>query len=102
MTPCGGRGERLIRHDAIASAVDFFAMANAEDQHDQAVVFDFADEAVGADAGFPELSEARAAQSLSDAARVVERGDSFVKELQDAPGGVRGEPAEVPGGLRRH
>jgi len=64
-------------------------MADAEDQDDQAIVFDLADETVVADAIFPELSDTRAAQSLADAAWIVEVGDAFMEELQDALG-VRG------------
>jgi hypothetical protein len=38
-----------------ALAIDFLAMSDAEDQHDQAVVFDLADKPVITNAVFPEL-----------------------------------------------
>ena len=38
-----------------ALAIDFLAMSDAEDQHDQAVVFDLADKPVITHAVFPEL-----------------------------------------------
>jgi len=71
-------------------------MADAKDQHDQAVVFDLADEPVVADTVFPELSKARAVQRLSDAARIVQFADSLMQELQDALGLRRVEFAEFP------
>jgi hypothetical protein len=77
-----------------SSAIDFLAVPDAEDQHNQAVVFDLRDEPVITHAVFPELSKLRAVQSLSDAARIVQLGDSLMKELQDAPGLLRVEFAE--------
>ena len=44
----------------IPSAIDFLAVSDAEDQHQQAVIFDLADEPVIAHTVFPELSERRA------------------------------------------
>jgi hypothetical protein len=52
-------------------AIDFLAMADAQDKNDQAVVFDLANEPVIAYTVFPELSKPRAVQRLSDAARIV-------------------------------
>jgi len=40
--------------------IDFSAVADAEDQHDQAVILDFADKPVITGAVFPEFSQARA------------------------------------------
>jgi hypothetical protein len=79
-----------------ALAIDFLAMSDAEDQHDQAVVFDLADKPVITHAVFPELPKPRAVQRLSDAARIVKLGDSLMKELQDALGLLRVELAEFP------
>src|SRR5258706_4994922 len=66
------------------SSIDFSAMAGAENENKQPVVFNLADQAVIAHAVFPELPELRTVQDLSDAAWVVQRGDAFVKKLQDA------------------
>jgi hypothetical protein len=46
-------------------AIDFLAMPDAEDQHDQAVVFDLRDEPVITHAVFPELPEAGISRRLS-------------------------------------
>ena len=71
-------------------------MPDAEDQHDQAVVFDLRDEPVVTHAVFPKLSEPRAVLRLSDAARIVQLGYSLMKELQDALGLLRVEFAQFP------
>jgi hypothetical protein len=67
-------------------AIDFFAMADAEHQHDEPIVFDLRDEPVIAYAVFPEFPKLRAVQRLSDAAGVVQLGYSLMKKLQDALG----------------
>jgi hypothetical protein len=66
-------------------------VSDAEDQHNQTVIFDLADEPVITHAVFPELSKLRAVQGLSDAARIIQLGDSLVKEPQDALGLLRVE-----------
>ena len=83
-----------MRFRGAASAVDFFAVAHAENEDQQPVVFDFADEAVIADAILPKLSQFGAAQGLSDAARIFERSQPLVKELQDTLASGRIELAE--------
>jgi len=59
-------------------------MADAKDQDEHAGVFDFRDEAVVADAVFPELAKLGAVQSLTDAARMFERREALVEKLEDA------------------
>lgn len=49
-------------------------MPDAEDQHDQTLIFDLADEPVVAHAVFPELPKLRAVRGLSEAARIVQLG----------------------------
>ena len=70
--------------DGPGLAIDFAAVADAKNQSEQLFVFDLVDEPVIANAVFPKLAELRTVQGLSDAARVVQWGDAFVKELQDA------------------
>src|SRR5580692_2890365 len=84
-----------------ALAIDFLAMSDAEDQHDQAVVFDLADEPVITNAIFPELSQPRAVQRLPDAAWIIQLGYSLVKEFQDALGLLPVEFNEFAGNLGR-
>lgn len=79
-----------------ASAIDFFAMSDAQYQHKKPVVFDFADETVIAQAIFPELTKERAVQGFTDAVRVVERGNSGAEEPQDTAAMLRVEFAELP------
>ncbi len=59
-------------------------MADAKNQHDQAVIFNFANEPVIAYAVFPELAEARALKRPSDAAWIIESSEATAEELQDA------------------
>jgi len=66
-------------------------MADAKDQDEHAGVFDFTDEAVGADAVFPELAE----PGLADAARIVDRREAFVKEFQYALAALWVEPCKL-------
>jgi hypothetical protein len=68
-----------------ASAIDFIAMTNAEDQYKQAGVFDLADEPVVTDAVSPELPESGAVQGLADAAGIVQLRYPFPEELQNPP-----------------
>ncbi len=76
-------------------------MSNAEDEHDQAIVFKLADEPVRAYAILPKLPEAGAAQGLSDAAGIVQLGQSFMEEFQKAPAVLCVELAQFPVGLSR-
>jgi hypothetical protein len=75
--------------DGIPSAIDFLAVSDAEDQHNQTVIFGL--EPAIINAVFPELSKLRAVQGLSDAARIIQLGDSLAKEPQDALGLLRVE-----------
>lgn len=59
-------------------------MSNAENQHDQEIVCDFANEPVRAYSIFPKFPKSGAVQSLSEAARIVQLGESFMKEPQNA------------------
>jgi hypothetical protein len=68
-------------HDSTTSAVNFSAMPDAEDEHNEAVVLNFADKSVIAHPVFPELSKAGALQRLPDATRIVQFGYTFAKEL---------------------
>jgi hypothetical protein len=77
-------------------AVDFFAMANPENQYHQPVVLDLADEAVVPNTVFPELPHTRALQGFPNAARIVELRYPVMKELQDALGVLRVEFAQRP------
>ncbi len=76
-------------------------MSNAEDQHDQAVILDFADEAVGAYSISPKFPQGGAVQGLSDRARIVQVGYSFMEELQNSPGLLRVEFLQFPVRLDR-
>src|SRR5258706_15550879 len=82
------------------SSIDFSAMAGAENENKQPVVFNLADQAVIAHAVFPELPELRTVQGLSDAAWVVQRG-AFVKNLQDGLALLRVELAQFAVDLGR-
>jgi len=77
-------------------AIDFPAVPNTKDQHDQAVVFDFADQTVVTYPVFPKLPKLRAVECFSYAARIVQTRYSLVQELQDALSMLRVEFAEFP------
>jgi hypothetical protein len=79
---------------AFNSAINLLAVSDAENQHQQAVVFDLADEAERADAVSPELTQAGALQSLANASRIFQSGKPFPKKFQNAPGVLRIELAE--------
>ena len=64
-------------------------MSYAEDENNDAVVLNFANEPIVAHPLFPELPKARALQGLPDAARIIQIGQSLMKEFQDAPGMLR-------------
>ena len=70
-----------------------------ENQHQ--FVLDGADEPIIADAILPELAEFGAVQSLSDAARVVQLGNSLMKKLQNAPCDLRIQLIELAVSLLR-
>ncbi len=70
-------------------------MSDAENEDQQEIVFDFADEAVVADAVFPEFAQARAVEGFSDGAGVVQFGDAVAQELQDAVAVLRLEDGAV-------
>jgi len=73
-------------------------MTHAENQHDQAIVFDPDDEAVVAHTIFPELTQSGPMQRFPDGARIIEPGEALAKELYD-PFAFRGvELAEFPDG----
>jgi hypothetical protein len=58
-------------------------VADAEDQDEQAIIFDLADETVIANAVFPELAEIGAVQGLADAAGIVQLGKPVIEKFQD-------------------
>ena len=60
--------------DRAISAINFLAMPDAENQHDETVVFNFADQPVFANPVSPQLSEAGTLQSLPDVSRIVQLG----------------------------
>jgi len=60
-------------------------MSDAKNENEQPFVLDLADEPVITHAVFPELSKLGASQSLTNAAWVIQWGETFVKELQNAP-----------------
>src|SRR6266700_1474860 len=64
--------------------VDFSAVADAEDEDDQAFVFERANNAVVADTVSPEFAQSPL-ESLANLARVVELPDSFVEKLGNTP-----------------
>jgi len=70
-------------------------MAYAKNQNEQPFVLDLADEPVITHTVFPELSKLGALQSLTNAAWVIEWGETFVKELQDAPALLWVELAQI-------
>jgi len=78
------------------SAIDFLAVAHAENEHDEAIIFDLADKPVIAHTVFPELPEPRAVQRFSEAARIVEFRNALMQELQDSFPVLRVELAEFP------
>jgi hypothetical protein len=82
-------------------AIDFFAMSHPENQHNHAVIFDFANHTVISDAVPPVLAEARTGQSLSDAAWVIQLSNSLMEKFQDAPTVLRIESVEVSLGVER-
>jgi hypothetical protein len=59
-------------------------MSDAEDEHNQAVIFDLANQPVISNPVFPEFSESRTVQRLSDASGIAQLGNSFVEKLEDA------------------
>jgi hypothetical protein len=84
------------RYDCTASAINLFAVPNLEDQHNEAVVLNFANKPVITYAVFPEFPKAGALQGLPDAARIFEIGYSLLKELQNAAAMLRIKLAQLP------
>jgi hypothetical protein len=80
----------------MASAINLLLVPNQEDEHDEAVVLNFADEPEIAHSIFPEFPKAGALQGLPDAARIFELGYSVLKELQDAVAMLRIKLAQLP------
>jgi hypothetical protein len=76
-------------------AVDFPAVADAEDEHNQAVVLNLADEPEIADSILPKFAEFRTAECLADAARITPDGHAFSQELEDALAVLRVQLAEI-------
>src|SRR5437667_9475246 len=66
------------------SAIDFPAVADAENQDQHLVILDPANEPVVADTIFPELPQLGTAQGLPYAARTLEGSQPLAKEVQDA------------------
>jgi hypothetical protein len=64
--------------------VNFAAMAYTQDEHNHSVIFDFTIYAVVADAIFPKPAQIRTLEGLTDGARLVELGYSFVQKFQNA------------------
>lgn len=76
-------------------------MSNPKNEHNKPVVFDFTNDSVGAHSVSPKFPETGALQRRSDAARIVQPGDSFMKEFQNPPGVLRVEFLQFPVGLGR-
>ena len=76
-------------------------MPNAEDQDEQAVVFDLADKPVVTHAVLPKFLQVRTLKGLANRAGVVQLGQSFRKKLHDAPRMLRVEFTQLPVGLDR-
>ena len=70
-------------------AINLSAVSDAQYQHKEAIVLDFADHAVIPYAVSPEFSKARTLQRLTRAARIFQVGDSITKGFQDALGVLR-------------
>jgi hypothetical protein len=66
-------------------AIDFFSISDAEDQNNQAGIFDLADEPEIARPISPELSETCTLQGFPDTVRIVEAGYAFIEKLQNEP-----------------
>jgi hypothetical protein len=81
--------------EQVFSAIDILAVPNAKGKHNQAVVLNFADNAVIPRPVSSILSEAGAAERLSDFAGIFLTGYSFVKKIQNPPRVLWVELAEV-------
>ena len=76
--------------------VNFLPMTNEEDEYDKAFVFDSADQSIVTHAIFPEFSEFRSTQRLTNVARVIESCQPLLNELHDSFGMLRVEVLELP------
>jgi hypothetical protein len=65
--------------------IKFFAVADAENEHHEAVVLQRTDQTVISDAVFPEFAES-ALKSCPDFPGIVEPADALVEEFQNTPG----------------
>jgi len=61
----------LSRYDYTVSAINLLAVPNPENEHDETVVFNFADKPEISHAVFPEFPKAGALQGSPDAAGIV-------------------------------
>jgi len=61
----------LSPSDYSVSTINLLAVSNAQDEHNEAFVFNFADKPEIAHAVFPEFSKAGALQGSPDATRIV-------------------------------
>jgi hypothetical protein len=74
--------------DWMALTINLFTMSNAQDEDDQAVIFDFANEPVVTYSVCPKLSQPGALHCFSDATRIVQIRQSLMKKSQDTRGGL--------------
>jgi hypothetical protein len=80
-------------------AIDFFAVAAAEHQNEQAVVLDLADQPVIPNAVSPKFSEPRSLQRLTKTARILQLGNPLSNKFQDTFGVLRIQPVQLALGL---
>jgi hypothetical protein len=71
-------------------------MSKTKEEYEQAILLDFADQAVIAHATFPDLTKTRTGQSVADAVRIVQFGYPIMEELQDGLAVLGVENVEFP------
>jgi hypothetical protein len=81
-------------------AVDFFAMANAKNKYDEAIVYKLADKAIVADTVSPIFSKLGAPKCFSNNARILQRCYAFIKKFPDSALILRVELFKFPRGVR--
>ena len=67
------------------SAINVSPISDPDDQDPKRTIIDIGDDAIIADAVFPEIPKLRALQGFADRTRIIELGNTTVKETKNPP-----------------
>ena len=95
-----GNAEPLRVAEKLASPINIFAVAYAEDKHNDSIVLNIANDSEFAHAVPPEFPQAGALQWLPETARIVQQSQPRMKKLQYSMNVLRVELVQLPVGCR--